>query len=256
MVSRTDTTARPRKALAVPTHLTAFLITTWLLAMLPGAGQALMVRQILTGGRRAARGTILGNASGLLLWSLAAAAGLSAVLLASPRAYAVVRIVGGVVLVVLGVSTLRAARSAPAESVADGGAASVAEAEAMTKGGPEAGVKTGTEAGTESRTEAGDGAGFWGGCLLGLGTCLGNPKAGVFAVSVLPQFVTTSGPVFLSSTLLGAMWGLVNVCWYLLFTWFVNRGRALVSRPAVQRRLSMVTGVVLLLLGVAVAAGA
>ncbi|MFF4508816.1 LysE family translocator [Streptomyces sp. NPDC001401] len=210
----------------MPTHLTAFLITTWLLAMLPGAGQALMIRQVLTGGLRAARGTIAGNASGLLVWSVAAAAGLSAVLLASPHAYAAVRIVGGVVLVVLGVSTLRTARSARA-------AASE----------PSAAEPTG-------RT------GFWGGYLTGLGTCLGNPKAGVFAVSVLPQFVTTSGPVFLSSIALGVVWALVNACWYLLFTWFVNRGRALVSRPDVQRRLGMVTGVVLLLLGVAVAAGA
>ena len=43
---------------------------------------------------------------------------------------------------------------------------------------------------------------------------------------------------------------------HLLFTWLVDRGRALVSRPAVQQKLSVVTGVVLLLLGVAVAAGA
>ncbi|NUP61207.1 MAG: LysE family translocator [Nonomuraea sp.] len=218
----------------MPTHLTAFLITTWLLAMLPGAGQALMIRQVLTGGLRAARGTILGNASGLLLWSLAAAAGLSAVLLASPRAYAVVRIVGGVVLVAIGVSTLRAARSTPAQAVTDTEAAAAAQAE----------------------TEAGDRASTRGGYLMGLGTCLGNPKAGVFAVSVLPQFVTTSGPVFLSSAFLGVVWALVNVSWYVLFTWCVNRGRALVSRPAVQRRLRLVTGVVLLLLGVAVAAGA
>ncbi|NUQ95623.1 MAG: hypothetical protein HOY79_03335 [Streptomyces sp.] len=83
----------------------------------------------------------------------------------------------------------------------------------------------------------------------------GRVQAVVFAVSVLPQFVTTSGPVFLSSTLLGAVWALVNCCRYLLFTWFVRRGRTLVPRPDVQRRPGMVTGVVLLLLGVAVAAG-
>ncbi|MFG2789741.1 hypothetical protein [Streptomyces sp. NPDC048419] len=47
----------------------------------------------------------------------------------------------------------------------------------------------------------------------------------------------------------------MTFCWYLLFTWFVNRGSSLGSRPAVQRKLGMVTGVVLLLLGVAVAAG-
>jgi threonine/homoserine/homoserine lactone efflux protein len=90
---------------------------------------------------------------------------------------------------------------------------------------------------------------------MGLGTSLGNPKAGVFAVSVLPQFVTTTGPVFLSSTALGGVWALVTACWYLLFTWLVDRGRGLVSRPSVDRTLKVVTGVVLLLLGVAVAAG-
>ncbi|MEU0841481.1 LysE family translocator [Streptomyces sp. NPDC005962] len=209
-------------------NLPAFLLTTWLLAMLPGAGQAVMVRQVLAGGLRGARGTIAGNASGLVLWSVAAAAGLSAVLMASPRAYAAVRIVGGIVLVTLGVRTLLAARSAP-PGVGDAGGA--------------AGVSAGR-------------GGFRGGYLMGLGTCLGNPKAGVFAVSVLPQFVTTTGPVFLASTALGVLWALVNACWYLLFTWLVNRGRALVSRPAVQRRLSVATGVVLLLLGVAVATGA
>lgn len=209
-------------------NLPAFLLTTWLLAMLPGAGQAVMVRQVLAGGLRGARGTIAGNASGLVLWSVAAAAGLSAVLMASPRAYAAVRIVGGIVLVTLGVRTLLAARSAPP---------GVDEAEGA------AGVSAGR-------------GGFRGGYLMGLGTCLGNPKAGVFAVSVLPQFVTTTGPVFLASTALGVLWALVNACWYLLFTWLVNRGRALVSRPAVQRRLSVATGVVLLLLGVAVATGA
>ncbi|WP_460340191.1 LysE family translocator [Actinoallomurus acanthiterrae] len=90
----------------------------------------------------------------------------------------------------------------------------------------------------------------WGGYVAGLSTTLGNPKAGVFAVSVLPRFVTAKGPVLLSSIALGAVWALVNICWYLLFTWGVDRGRALVARPAVQRRRRIVTGGVLL--GVAV----
>lgn len=207
----------------MPTHLPLFLITTWLLAMLPGAGQALMVRQTLEGGPRLTRPTIAGNATGLLIWSTAAAAGLSAVLLANPRAYAAVRIAGGIVLVVLGVQTLRAARNAPETSAA------------ADPGHHRPGTR--------------------GAYLAGLGTNLGNPKAGVFAVSVLPQFVTADGPVLVSSIALGVIWALVNACWYLLFTWAVGRGRALVSRPAVRRGLSIATGVVLLALGVAVAGG-
>lgn len=215
----------------MPTHLPAFLITTWLLAMLPGVGQAVMIRQVLAGGLRAARGTIAGNATGMLLWSVAAAGGLSAILLASPRAYAAIRILGGVVLVTLGIRTLIAAR----RTASDSGSTATPDSPAGT---------------------GADRTGFRSGYAMGIGTSLSNPKSGVFAVSVLPQFVTGSGPVFLSSAVLGAVWALVTACWYLLFTWLVQRGRALVTRPAVSKGLGLVTGVVLLVLGVAVAAGA
>lgn len=201
----------------MPTHLPAFVITTWLLAMLPGAGQALIVRQTLQGGLRAAWAGIAGTATGLLIWTTAAAAGLSAVVLANPAAYTAIRALGGAVLAGLGVSTLLALRrkAPPAEA----------------------------------------GPARWSGFIAGLATNLGNPKAGVFAISLLPQFVTSHGPVFLSSVALGALWAAVTACWYVLFTWAVNRGRGFASRPAVQRRLQAVTGGVLVLLGVAVAAG-
>ncbi|MFJ8493922.1 LysE family translocator [Streptomyces sp. NPDC094038] len=210
----------------MPTHLPLFVITTWLLAMLPGAGQALMVRQVLELGPRPARATIAGNATGLLVWSTAAAVGLSAVLLANPHAYLLVRLAGGAVLLLLGFNTLRAAVKQTAPDAPD------------TPGAATAGP-----------------TGLRGAYGAGLGTALGNPKAGVFAVSVLPQFVTTDGPVLLSSIALGVLWALVNVSWYVLFTWAVGRGRALVSRPAVRRGLNIVTGVVLCGLGVAVAGG-
>ncbi|MEV7030916.1 LysE family translocator [Streptomyces sp. NPDC093272] len=208
----------------MPIHLPLFLVTTWLLAMLPGAGQALMIRQTLEGGARPARATIAGNATGLLVWSTAAAVGLSAVLLANPHAYLALRLAGGAVLLVLGVNTLRAA---------------------VRRSGEEPGQDV----------PAARPTGSWGAYGAGLGTALGNPKAGVFAVSVLPQFVTTDGPVLLSSIALGALWALVNVCWYALFTWAVGRGRDLVTRPAVRRALNIVTGVVLCGLGAAVAGG-
>jgi threonine/homoserine/homoserine lactone efflux protein len=219
-----------RKAIDVPTHVPVFLITTWLLAMLPGAGQAFMIRQALAGGTRDVRAAIAGHTTGLLIWSSAAAAGLSAVLLADPGAYQAIRVAGGVVLVVLGINTLRASGKEKAPEPGPG--------PEPTGDGPD-------PARAQRR----------GAYLAGLGTALGNPKAGVFAISVLPQFVTAHGPVALSSVALGAVWALVNVCWYLLFTWAVARGRALVSRPAVLRRLSVVTGIVLLALGVAVAGG-
>ncbi|MGW4231162.1 LysE family translocator [Streptomyces sp. NPDC004980] len=207
----------------MPTHLLGFVVTVGLLTMLPGAGQAVMVRQTLAGGHRRARATIAGNATGLLIWSTAAAAGLSTVLLTNPGVYDAVRMAGGCVLVILGITTLRSARR-----VAD----------------------------THPYAEGPERSGRWRAAYLaGLGTALGNPKAGVFAVSVLPQFVTPDGSVLLSSLALGVLWTAINVCWNLLFTWTVGRGGTYFSRPAVRRGLSTGTGVVLVLLGVGVAVG-
>ncbi|MFJ5031842.1 hypothetical protein ACIQB5_27795 [Streptomyces sp. NPDC088560] len=92
------------------------------------------------------------NATGLLLWSVAAAAGLSAVLLAGPRACAAIRIVGEVVLVAPGIRTLWSVRRSATGSGISGSPA----AEAAATGG----------------------TGFRGGFATGLGTSLGNPKAG------------------------------------------------------------------------------
>ncbi|GHJ43363.1 lysine transporter LysE [Catellatospora sp. TT07R-123] len=207
----------------MPTHLPLFIGTTWLLAMLPGAGQALMLRQTLHGGPRTAWASIAGTCTGLLAWSTAAAAGLSAVLLANPHAYAALRIGGGVVLAGLGVTTLLSAyRKRSPQPTAD----------------------------TDPRRP-----GYGRAYLAGLATNLGNPKAGVFAISLLPQFLTADGPVFLSSVALGALWALVTAAWYVVFTWAVNRGRVFAARPAVQRRLQLLTGGTLLCLGAAVAAG-
>ena len=200
----------------MPVHLPAFVLTCWLLAMLPGAGQALMLRQTLTRGRRTAWLSIAGTCTGLLLWSTTAAAGLSAVLLANPTAYAALRVVGGLVLAYLGISSLRTMW----RSRAAGEAVLV----------------------TESR----------GAYLAGLATNLGNPKAGVFAVSLIPQFIAPQGYVLASGLLLGVIWVLTTAAWYVVFVTAVDRGRALVSRPAVTTWLHGVTGVVLLLLGAGV----
>jgi threonine/homoserine/homoserine lactone efflux protein len=208
------------KEIPVPVRLPAFVVTCWLLAMLPGAGQALMMRQTLTWGRRAAGISISGTCTGILLWSTAAASGLSAVLLANPSAYTTLRILGGVVLAYLGVSSLRAVWRG--------------------RGAPEVAIATTRR----------------GAYLSGLATNLGNPKAGVFAISLLPQFIAPRGHVFASGVLLGLVWAVTTAAWYLLFVTLVDRGRALVSRPAVTTWLHGVTGVVLLLLGAGVALGA
>ncbi|MEV6302774.1 LysE family translocator [Actinoplanes sp. NPDC051861] len=274
----------------MPVHIGVFVATTWMLAMLPGAGQALVVRQTLEGGRRRAWAAIAGTCSGLVIWTTAAAAGLSAVLLANPNAYTLLRIAGGLLLAGLGVSTLRSLRAdgrrqriggdTPRQDEGsrlsevddegnrlsevddEGNRLSQVEDEgsrlSQVEGDRLEGGRREWEDGWPARS-VGDGV-RWErerrrAYVAGLATNLGNPKAGVFAVSLLPQFVSADGPVLVSSVALGVLWAVVTGTWYVVFTWLVDRGRALVARPATHRRLQVVTGCTLLCLGAAVAAG-
>ena len=201
-------------------RLPAFITTTWLLAMLPGVGQALMLRQTLTRGVSVALRTVLGTCTGLMLWSTGAAIGLSAVLLATPGALTVVRGIGAIALVVLGIGTLRRSRRR-GETVA-------------------------LAANTPAHGRA---------YLAGLATNLGNPKAGVFAISLLQQFVHPGPHVTLATIALGAIWATTTGLWYLVFIIAVHRGHAFMRRPRVAHAMEVSTGVVLLGLGLGVALG-
>jgi threonine/homoserine/homoserine lactone efflux protein len=82
------------------------------LTITPGAATALVVRSAATGGRRAALGTTAGNSLGVLAWAVLAALGVAAVVAASAEAFATVKLVGAVVLVILGIQSIRGGRAA------------------------------------------------------------------------------------------------------------------------------------------------
>ncbi|MGB3762354.1 MAG: LysE family transporter, partial [Ornithinimicrobium sp.] len=83
--------------------MTTFAIAALLLVVLPGPDQALITRNALVGGRSGGLSTMLGGALGLAVHAGAAAVGMSALLVASPQAFTVVRIVGACYLAWLGI---------------------------------------------------------------------------------------------------------------------------------------------------------
>jgi threonine/homoserine/homoserine lactone efflux protein len=93
--------------------LLAFLLASFLLAIVPGVGTAMLVKQSVRGGRRAALATVAGLETGVAFWAVAAGLGLSVLLVASEVAYQGLRVVGVVVLLWFGVRALmgRAAES-------------------------------------------------------------------------------------------------------------------------------------------------
>lgn len=86
--------------------LLAFLVASVLLAIVPGVGTAMLVKQSVRGGRRAAFATVAGLEAGVAFWGLAAALGLSVLLVASEVAYQTLRVAGIAVLLWFGVRAL------------------------------------------------------------------------------------------------------------------------------------------------------
>lgn len=207
---------------AMLTSLLAFLGACTLVAASPGPSTVLIVKQSLRS-RRSGFLTVLGNETGVFVWGVVAAFGLSALLTASQVAYDVLRVVGAVVLVWFGVQTLRQAR--------------------RTKRGGEP-----DDGGWEGVEQSGW-ASYRGGLLLNLA----NPKAAVFALSFLPQFVPEGAPHLPAMVGLAALWAVYEVGYYGLYVWFVGRMKAVLSRAGVRRRLEQVSGGVLLLLGLRMA---
>ncbi|AZQ38236.1 LysE family translocator [Streptomyces cyaneochromogenes] len=203
----------------MPTSLIAFLGACTLVAASPGPSTVLIIKQSLHS-RRSGFLTVLGNETGVFIWGVVAAFGLTALLTASEVAYDVMRIVGAVVLVGFGVQALREAR--------------------RTKEAPEVAWEGGGRSGWAS---------YRGGLLLNLA----NPKAAVFALSFLPQFVPEGAPHLPTMVGLAALWAVYEVGYYGLYVWFVGRMKTLLSRAGVRRRLEQVSGGVLLLLGVRMA---
>ncbi|GHH32969.1 MULTISPECIES: LysE family translocator [Streptomyces] len=196
--------------------LLAFLGACTLIAASPGPSTVLIIRQSLQS-RRAGFLTVLGNETGVFVWGVVAAFGLTALLAASEMAYDVMRVVGAVVLVVFGVQMLWQARRA--KGVADDG---------LGEGGGKSG---------------------WASYRTGLLINLANPKAAIFAMSFLPQFVPEGAPHLPTMVGLAALWAVYEIGYYSLYVWFVGRMKTVLSRAGVRRRLEQVSGGVLLLLG-------
>ncbi|WP_026411195.1 LysE family translocator [Actinomadura oligospora] len=215
-------------------ELVAFLGAAFLIAMVPGPSTVVIVQRAAREGRRAGMATVLGNETGVLAWGLAAALGLSALLVASRVAYDVLRIAGAAVLVWFGLRALWQSRRGAARTTADADTFPDAASDAASGD-----VSAPTGVGRCYRQ--------------GVVTSFANPKAGVFAVSFLPQFVPDGVSVPLALVALSMLWALVDLAWYTPIVWLAGGAGRVLRRPRVRRVLERVSGMVLLGFGLRLA---
>ena len=194
----------------------AFTAAAGLIVLLPGPDTMVVVRNLVRGGRSLAVRTVLGVLSGLSVWVITAALGLSAVLRASNDAYLGLRIAGACYLIVLGLRSLRSRGEHAPELVAG--------ARRLRTGYPS-----------------------------GLLTDLLNPKVGVFFVTFLPGFIPHGYPVGPTSLLLGAIFIVLTGLYFALLLTASKPILRWLSTTHIRRRLDRCTGFVLIGFGLRLA---
>jgi threonine/homoserine/homoserine lactone efflux protein len=202
-------------------NLVPFLITVYVLIVIPGPSVVFTVSRGVALGRRAALATVLGNTSGLMLQLLVVVIGLGSVLADSQSVFLVLKLIGGAYLIFLGLRSIRSRRElarmlTPAEI-------------------PARSLRT----------------------IIREGFIVGatNPKGLVIFTAVLPAFVDRAqGHAALQLATLGAICGLVAALSD--STWAIASGTARAWLGRSPRRLEWLTvggGVTMIVLGAGLA---
>jgi RhtB (resistance to homoserine/threonine) family protein len=205
------------------THFGFFVVAVFLLNVTPGPDTAYIVGRSVAQGRGAGLMSALGISAGCCVHSLACAFGLTALLAASATAFTVIKFVGALYLIYLGVR-LVFARPAAAE------AAGATRASGAPKSLRQLFLQ-----------------GFWTNVL--------NPKVVLFFVSFFPQFVTTgSDHKALAFLTLGVVFVVMSMVWNSFVAWIAGSVTQRFSgKPGVKRWLDRGVGSAFVGLGIKLA---
>ncbi len=179
----------------------------------PGPVWVALLARALSGGMAAAWPLAVGVALGDLIWPLLAILGLSWVESAYGDILSLLRWAAAVIFLAMGVMLIR---------------------------------KSGSLGGADSRLTK---PGIWAGFSVGLAAVIGNPKAILFYMGVLPGFFTLGTLTAVDTTLIISVSALIPMAGNLVLALFLDRARQLLQSPEAVRRLNVFSGA--LLIGVA-----
>jgi threonine/homoserine/homoserine lactone efflux protein len=191
-----------------------FALVVFVLTVTPGPGVLYVTARAASQGRRAGVASMLGIESGEVIWLVAAATGIGALLAASPDAFTFLRLAGAAYLILLGIQRWR-----HAETVEVPGAAPLGRLYAQ-----------------------------------GVVTQILNPKVMVFFIAFLPQFLDPARPIAQQVAVLGVVYISVAVAVDTVYVVASSAiaGRIVASRTA-QRRTAQASAATYVALGVATA---
>lgn len=196
--------------------LALFLVAAVVVLVVPGPAVVYVATRAMAQGRAVGLASVLGIATGSLVHVAGAAAGLSAVLAASVATFNAVKLAGAAYLVVLGIRRIRRAG--------------------------------------RDEEEPGRPVGARRAYLQGIVVQTLNPKAALFILAFIPQFVDPAGNVALEIAVLGTLFTLLGLCTDSAWALLANAaGSWLRRRPVFRRRSDQVAGTIFVGLGLTAA---
>ncbi|WEZ06895.1 LysE family translocator [Priestia flexa] len=198
--------------------LLTFLLLSSFVVMSPGVDTALITKRTVSEGQASGYRMALGITTGSLVHTFAAAFGLSAILMQSALAFEIVKYVGAIYLIYLGVSSF------------------------MTR------KKQETEENLKDQIKPGQSA-----FKQGLLSNVLNPKVAMFFLTFLPQFVTPGSSSIQQLLMMGVIYTFLSISWFFVYVFFINYLRSWLLSTKVQRAMDRATGLVLIGFGVKLA---
>jgi RhtB (resistance to homoserine/threonine) family protein len=210
------------------THFAFFVVAVFLLNVTPGPDTAYIVGRSVAQGRGAGLMSALGISAGCCVHSLACAFGLTALLAASATAFTVIKFVGAIYLIYLGVRLIFA------KSAAEPSSSGSTQASARAAGAPKSLRQLFLQ-------------GFWTNVL--------NPKVVLFFVSFFPQFVSTGNDhKALAFLTLGVVFVVMSMAWNSFVAWIAGSVTQRFSgKPGVKKWLDRGVGSAFVGLGIKLA---
>lgn len=191
-----------------------FIIMTLFVVMSPGIDTALITKRTIADGRIAGFQMAFGITVGSLVHTVAATLGLSALLLQSALAFTILKLIGAIYLIYLGIKAFLQKKDLLQNK--------------------------------DQLNEVKHKSAFQEGLLSNIL----NPKVIIFFLTFLPQFVTNSNNVMGQFILMGCTYALLSIIWFVMYVICLYYIREWLLSSKIQNWMEKATGLVLVGFGI------
>lgn len=191
-----------------------FIIMTLFVVMSPGIDTALITKRTIADGKSAGFQMAFGITVGSLFHTVAATLGLSALLLQSALAFNILKLIGAIYLIFLGIKAILQKK------------VDIQNKDEINEGRHRSAFQE------------------------GLLSNILNPKVVIFFLTFLPQFVTDSDNAMGQFLLMGCIYALLSIIWFVAYVICLHYIREWLLSPKVQNWMEKATGIVLIGFGI------